>query len=105
MNYPFFINFVLTVCVEFIVLSFFVKNMRYYNLFFYTLLINLFTWPLANLYYGFGFNFFAVELGVVLAESLLFKYFFGMNYRRAVLVSFVVNGVTASMGFFSSFLF
>jgi hypothetical protein len=105
MNYVFFINFVLTVCVEFIVLYFFVKNMSYYNLFFYSLLINLFTWPLANLYYGFGLNFFAVELGVVLAESLLFRYFFEMKYKRALLVSFLVNGVTALMGFFSSFLF
>lgn len=91
------IYFVLTFVIEFFVVYFFIRK-DYLKVLFYVFLINLFTWPLANLFYGFGANFYFIEFCVFLAESVLIMLLFQVKYKKALLISFIANLLTASAG-------
>ena len=72
MNPTFFILFfLLTILIEFVVYLFFIKNTNL-KLFFYSLIINCFTWPLANYVYPIWINnLILVELIVFIIEIFL----------------------------------
>jgi len=102
MIFSFVFYFFITFLLEFIVLSLFLRK-GYFAVFLYVFLINLFTWPLANLAYGLGVNFFLVELCVVFAESVLIMLLFRLVFRKSLLISFLANGLSALAGFLLSF--
>ncbi len=90
---------VLTIVVEFIIISFFIRK-KYISIFLYSALINCFTWPIANYFYGGNFsNFIIIEMAVFLVEGVLIKLLFEINYKKAFLIAFVANIVTAFMTF------
>ncbi len=91
--------FFLTFFVELFIVHLFVKK-HFKKTLLYVLLINLFTWPLATLLVDLGGNFFLVEVCVVLAESVLIMLLFRLSYEKSLLISFVANLVTSSLGFF-----
>ena len=100
MSYFWLISFILTVILEFFVLwAFFRKNLSVRTIFYFCFLINLFTWPLANLIYGFYNNLYVIEAGVFLVESILVMLLFRINYLKALLISFVANLISALVGF------
>jgi hypothetical protein len=53
------------------------------------------TWPIAQLLLWRTGMFWPIELGVVVAEIVLWRMLITMTWRRAAFVSFVANGVTA----------
>ena len=62
----------------------------------YSIIINSLTVPLAN--YGYQAilnNFIVIEIIVVLAESILIMLLLKIGYRRALIISFVANLITA----------
>ena len=86
--------FILTFIIELaIVFAFLRKN--YFETSFYILLINLFSWPLANLVYGFWNHLAVIEFGVFLVEGILILILFRLNWKKAFLISFVANFVSA----------
>lgn len=91
MNLFFVLGF--TIIIEFFVYCLFIKK-NYLGLIFYSVLINSFTNPLANLIYGFGINIFLIELFVFLGEVFLIKYLVNVDYKKAILISFIANLAT-----------
>ncbi len=90
--------FVFTFLIEFVIISLLVKEF-WKEVFFYVLLINLFTWPLANIAYYFGGNFYLIELNVILFEGLFLMILLRKNYFLSLGLSFIANLVTALMSF------
>ena len=90
--------FILTFVLEFSII-FFLSKENWKELFLYVLLINLFTWPLANLAYYFGGNFYLIELNVNLAEGLLLTLLLRKKYIYCLGLSFIANLVTALLSF------
>lgn len=90
--------FFLTFIFEFIIYLFFIKEKKK-EIFCYCFLINLFTWPLANLFFDFIKLFLVVELSVFIVEFILIKYLFNINWKRAVIISLIANLVTALLSF------
>jgi hypothetical protein len=98
------ITFALTFLIEFIVVIFFFRIWKVTNgirkIALYTFLINLLTWPLANLILiNFLYiNIYLTEIIVIAAESLLFIWAFKLEYAKALLLSFLANTASALIG-------
>ncbi len=90
------INFLLTFIIELIIYFIFIRDKKL-NIVLYCLLINLFTWPLANLIYGFWANFWLIELCVFLIEFILIKILFNISWKRAITISLIANLISASL--------
>ncbi len=85
----------LTFLVEFLVIYFLVQKAPL-KLLFYSFVINLFTLPIAtNVYWNFLDNFWLVEFGVFTAEILLLWLLLNVGWKKAILISFCANFVTA----------
>jgi hypothetical protein len=98
---------ILTIFFEYLVLLFFFPK-RWFNTLIFSILVNCLTlrpatefyWQHANVYSWqhslLGSWAFAIsELAVVLVESVLIKFYFRIPYRKALLISFLANGLTA----------
>jgi hypothetical protein len=94
----YFFSFFLTFVLEFLIIFLLTKH-DWKKLLLYVLLINLFTWPLANLAYHFGGNFYLIELNVILAEGLLLSLLLRKKYIYCLGLSFIANLVTALLSF------
>lgn len=91
--------FVVTIVVEFLVIYCLVKE-SWQKALLHTFLINSFTWPPAYIAFNlFGANFFAIELMVIVVESILIKELFERKYLVAVGISLLANGITAALSF------
>lgn len=89
------IAFILTVILEFAILWIFVRQ-KPQKLLLYTFLINLATHPPAlYLYQNLWPNLIAIELIIFLVESILLMLLLGIKYRKALLLSFIANLITA----------
>ncbi|HEX6095079.1 MAG TPA: hypothetical protein VF432_02055 [Thermoanaerobaculia bacterium] len=62
-----------------------------------TIAIQLVTWPAAQWLLWRTGAFWRIELGVFIAETLLWRLVLPMPLRRAALLSLVTNGVTATI--------
>ena len=89
---------ILTIVIEFIVYSIAIRK-NYGKLFLYSILINAFTNPLANLAYSLKSNFLFIEFLVILIEIPLIKYLFKIKLWKAILISVIANIVSAILGF------
>lgn len=95
-----FVWFILTFISELAIVWLFLrKKNKLLEIVLFILLINLFTWPLAQLFYGEGVNFFVVEIFVMLTESILIMLLFKIRYWKSLFISFVANLVSALLGF------
>jgi len=90
-------GFFLTFIIELIVFFWFFRK-NYAQIALYTLLINLFTWPLANLVYDFWSRLFFIEIGVFVIEGFLIMLLLELNYKKAFLISLVANILSAFAG-------
>jgi hypothetical protein len=87
----------ITIFIEFIIYAIVIrKNIP--SLFIYCLLINLVTWPLANLFYSFFGVFLIIELCVFAVESILIKYIVDISWKKAAIISLIANLITAIVG-------
>ena len=89
----------LTVLVEFVIfLAIFRSDPS--RLLAYSLLINSFTNPLLNYFYNYVFHeILALEIVVVLVESILIMALINIKYPKALLISLAANLASASAGF------
>ena len=98
--------FVLTFLIEYFIVWIFLRKQfkkEKLKLLGFVFLINLFTWPIANwAYYCWGY-FWPVEFSVIFVESILIKLLMDVKIKKALLISFVVNIVTALLSFISFF--
>lgn len=92
------IGFIFTLLIESVIAGLFIKK-DLDTLVLYIFLVNLFTWPLANFFYGEGFNFYIIEVGVFLVEIFLIKCLFRLDFKKALLISLFANLVSASISF------
>jgi len=90
-------SFLILVLLEFIIIKLFTKKRVLYTLGI-CILINLFTWPFANLIFSFFINLVSlilVEIGVIIIESAFVMIFFKIKYKKAFFISFLANFITA----------
>ena len=83
--------FALTIVVEGVIASAMLRRFVWLE----AIAVQLTTWPVAQWLVWRTGAFWAVELGVVLVEMLLWRVVMPMPWRRAALVSVAANGVTA----------
>jgi hypothetical protein len=90
---------IVTILIEFFVLLLFIRKPLSTTLL-YTTIINLTTWFPANYFYQKNSTYFLpTEFIVFLSESLLIIFFFKTKYKKALLLSFIANLLTASLTF------
>ena len=98
-------SWLVTVIVEFMVLWIFVKN-KPWILLFYSVIINSLTLPIATYSYLYILNsFLVIEFVVIMVESVLLMYLLEIKYSKALLISFIANGITAFIGYILSVIF
>ncbi|HVE73047.1 MAG TPA: hypothetical protein VNI54_16895 [Thermoanaerobaculia bacterium] len=61
--------------------------------------IQLMTWPIAQSLVSNGARLWLVEIGVTLAEIVMWRFIILTTWRRAAVVSLVANGITAAIAF------
>lgn len=93
-----FLGFLLNFLIELIVVYVFLrKNPRKVILFVF--LINIFTWPFANLFFGVYQNFYLIEASVIFIESFLIMFLFNVKYIKSLYISFLANSISALLSF------
>jgi hypothetical protein len=92
-----FFYLIITILVEFIVYIIAIRK-KAISLLEYCILINLVTWPLANIFYSSFGMFWIIEISVFIIESILIKYLLNINWRKAIIISFIANLITALIG-------
>ncbi len=74
------------------------------KVFIVTVLLNLFTWPLITLLYtNSNIHLLILEFFVFIIEGIGFKIYFNGKWRKAMLISFLANGFSLSVGFLISY--
>lgn len=91
------LSFVITIVLELPIIWLFTKK-KICSLTGYIFIINLFTWPFANIAHDY-LNLYAVETLVVMTESVLFMLLLKLKYSKALFVSFIANLVSAVIGY------
>lgn len=86
-------GFLFTFLVELLVYFILIKKKK--DIFLYCFLINLFTWPLANFFYGVFGMFYLIEFFVFTVEGILVYFLFNLDFRKSFLISFVANFISA----------
>jgi hypothetical protein len=88
-------SLLITIVVEFIVTLILIRK-DWKKIFWYNLLINCATQPPANFLYNFAQgNFYLLEIIVILVETWLIGKLYELTWKRALLISFCANGLTA----------
>jgi len=94
----YFLALAITIIIEFTIYWIIIRK-KLLNLFFYSVLINSLTLPIANYGYSHIFNnFYVMELLVIFAESVLIFLLAKKTYTRSLLISFIANFITAMLG-------
>ncbi|MFH1174389.1 MAG: hypothetical protein V1725_04605 [archaeon] len=93
----------ITIVVEFFIIWLFLRKNEWWLLL-YAVLINCLTWPLAMLVFSLVPSWYLpfyliIELFVALAEWPLLKLLTRASWKRAALIAFCANIVTAIIGF------
>ncbi|PJE68526.1 hypothetical protein COU96_03290 [Candidatus Shapirobacteria bacterium CG10_big_fil_rev_8_21_14_0_10_38_14] len=84
-----------TILVEFLVIAILVRE-RFFKIFWYFILINCFTFPLANYLYQDALpNLLLIEVFVFLVEIPLIKFLLKTKFHEALLFSFIANLTSA----------
>ena len=89
--------FAFTFIIEGILICFFIKKLNF-TVISYILLINLLTWPIANLAYALYWNILAIESAVIIIESILIMLLLDLKYQKALLISFIANLLSSLLG-------
>lgn len=96
--YNFFAPWIITVIIEFVIIWSFMRE-KPLKLFFYSILINSITLPLATGIYTYFFhNLLLMEALVFLVEVVLLKAVLDIEYSRAVIISFLANIISFIFG-------
>jgi hypothetical protein len=94
----FFAPWIITVIIEFVIIWSFIRE-KPLKLFFYSILINSITLPLATGIYTYFFhNLLLMETLVFLVEIVLLKAVLEINYSRAIIISFMTNIISFVVG-------
>ena len=84
-----------TIVIETVVASLIVRRLVWLQ----ALAIQLMTWPIAQTLVSNGARLWIVELGVFVAEIVMWRLILPATWRQAVVVSLASNGVTAAIAF------
>jgi hypothetical protein len=100
----FIIALIATILIEFFILLILTRE-KPLHVFFFSILINLLTVPVAwYLQLYLINNFIITEVIVFLSESILIMVLFEVKYLKATIFSFTANFITASMSFLFLYL-
>ena len=93
------LSLIITCFIEFLILWLFIQQDPA-KLLVYSILINCLTLPLASYNYFFLMdNLLLIEIGVIMAEAVLLKYLLEIDYKKALIISLIANGITGVLGF------
>ncbi len=90
--------FVISFLVEWVIVSLILWRLNK-KVFGIILLINLFTWPIANFFYGIGLNLLLIEVAVTILEAILIVILLRVKRLRAAIASLVANAVSTLLGY------
>jgi len=89
----------ITIGVEFLVYWVFIRKTPL-KLFFFSVIINTLTQPLANFSYQYVLhNFILIEILVIIAESVLILLLLKQSVQKSIAISIVANTLTAILSF------
>lgn len=98
--YSLIIAWILTIVIEFIII-WGLERKKPFKLLLYSILVNSITLPLASYtYFHIYSNLIMIEVLVIFAEGIILKYLLEIDYKRAMLLSFVANISTFLVGVF-----
>lgn len=100
----FFFALIFTILIELTVLSAFIKNIEFKRFVFYISIANFLTLPFVWFifplfiqdYYP---SLFTSEIFAFLFEGIFYSYFFKLNIKQSILLSFLANFTSFSIGF------
>lgn len=96
--FSFFFAFAVTFFIESIVYLFYL-NEDFWNIIIPCFFINLITNPVANyLFHFIKIEFIVIEFLVLILESILIKYMFNLEWKKAFYLSIIANFLTAFFG-------
>jgi len=99
-SFQYLIALIATVLVEFIIVAALVRK-DYLKIFFYFVLINSFSFPIANYFYQCVLsNLLIIEVSVFLVEIPLIKLLLETKFYEALLLSLAANIASALLGIF-----
>ena len=84
-----------TIVIETLVASLIVRRLVWLQ----ALAIQLMTWPIAQTLVSNGARLWLVELGVFVAEIVMWRLILPATWRQAAVLSFAANGVTAAIAY------
>lgn len=97
--YDLLLYWIITIIVEFIVIWLFIRS-EPLKLFFYSILINSITLPLATFSYIYIFHYFLIiEIGVLIVEMIFLKFLLEVRYSMAFIISLAGNLITGILGY------
>lgn len=94
----FWVKFIFTFLIEFIVILLFTR-LNPTRLLLVAFVVNLITFPLANILYSLFVELIFIEIGVFIVESILLKKMLKISYPAAIRISLVTNLITMLIGF------
>jgi hypothetical protein len=102
LSLPVTVAIIATIIVESIVYIVAIRQ-EFWKVLWYCLLINLFTVPLANLFYGVyygisNYSFLIIEFFVFLVEFVLLMLLFKIKWWKALIISFAANLASMTFG-------
>ena len=63
-------------------------------------LTNTLTWPIATILWNYtSISLFLLELGIILLETFIFSFIFGLDTKKAFVFAIVINSISAGFGF------
>lgn len=92
--------FLITQLIETPLFCFLNKQEPLNNNIFAIVLTNTLTWPIATfLWNNSSISLLVIEIGVIIIETFIYSFIFGLEKNRAFIVSLVVNSASTLFGF------
>ena len=92
--------FFITQIIEIPIFSFLNRREPIRSNIFSIALTNTLTWPIATILWNYtSISLFLLELGIILLETFIFSFIFGLDTKKAFVFAIVINSISAGFGF------
>ena len=94
------VAFFITQIIEIPIFSFLNRREPIRSNIFSIALTNTLTWPIATILWNYtSISLFLLELGIILLETFIFSFIFGLDTKKAFVFAIVINSISAGFGF------
>jgi hypothetical protein len=94
------IAFFITQIIEIPIFSFLNRRESFLSNVFCIGLTNTLTWPIATILWNYtSISLFLLELGIIVIETFIFSFIFGLDTKKAFIFAIIINSISAGFGF------